>query len=249
MRRADKMPTPQAIGTSSKGAILESIRSVVLTRRTVSHASFAVLIGVAAAAVGACGSKNAPSGPSRTIVDLRITGPNALLIGQRAVYTATATYFRWRILSGERHMDPSSTAVGEISSAGQLTAWTTGTTNVSATFDGRTATLGVQVTNPLVGQWVLTASANPGSPSGINTRIKTYTENEWLIEQSTAGGAIVFRHGGHYTLRGTAYVETVEFANPNTANLIGLTFTGTVNVSDNQFTQSAPLAETWTRVQ
>jgi hypothetical protein len=124
-----------------------------------------------------------------------------------------------------------------------------GTTNVSATVEGRTATLSVQVTNPLVGQWVLTASANPGSPSGINTRIKTYTENEWLIEQRTASGAIVFRHGGHYTLRGTMYVETVEFANPNTANLIGLTFNATVNVSGNEFTQSAPFAETWTRVQ
>jgi hypothetical protein len=110
-------------------------------------------------------------------------------------------------------------------------------------------TSGVEVTNPLVGRWVLTASANPGNPSGINTRIKTFTEDEWLVEQTTAGGAVVFRHGGHYTLRGTAYTETVEFANANTANLIGQTFTATLNVSADQFTQTAPIAETWNRAQ
>ena len=101
----------------------------------------------------------------------------------------------------------------------------------------------------LAGQWVLTASANPGNPSGINTRVKTFTENEWLIQQTTAGGDVVFRHGGHYTLRGTAYTEMVEFANPNTANLIGQTFTATLNLGANQFTVSAPVAETWNRVQ
>ena len=50
-------------------------------------------------------------------------------------------------------------------------------------------------------------------------------------------------------LRGTAYTETVEFANANTTNLIGRTFTATLNLSADQFTQSAPTAETWNRVQ
>lgn len=143
------------------------IRSVVLTRRRWSRASFAVLIGVAAASLGACKSTSTPSAPTYT----------------------------------------------------------------------------------LVGRWVLTASANPGIPSGINTRIKTFTENEWVVEQTTTSGAVVFRHGGHYTLLGTAYTETVEFANASTANLVGQTFTATLNLGDNQFTQSAPFAETWTRMQ
>ena len=195
-----------------------------------------------------CGSK-APSEPSRTMVDLRITGPSALLISQSASYTATATYSDGGSSAESATWTSSSTAVAEISSGGQLTALTNGSTNVSATVAGRIATLGVQVTNPLVGRWVLTASANPGNPSGINTRIKTFTEDEWQIQQTTAGGAVVFRHGGHYTLRGTAYTETVEFANANTANLIGRTFTATLNLSADQFTQSAPIAETWIRVQ
>ena len=212
---------------------------------------FALCLVVAMAVIccGGCGSKSAPSGPSRTIVDLRITGPNALLVSQSANYTTTATYSDGGSSAESATWTSSSTAVAEISSGGQLTALTTGSTNVSATFDGRTATLGVQVTNPLVGRWVLTASVNPGNPSGINTRIKTFTEDEWLIQQTTAGGAVVFRHGGHYTLRGTAYTETVEFANANTANLIGRTFTATLNLSADQFTQSAPIAETWNRVQ
>ena len=52
-----------------------------------------------------------------------------------------------------------------------------------------------------------------------------------------------------YTLRGTTYTETVEFANANTAFLLGQTFMATISLSANQFTQSAPFAETWNRVQ
>jgi hypothetical protein len=227
---------------------LKSVRSVVLTRRTLWPASFVVLIAVAGASVGGCRSKDTPSEPSRTIVDLRITGPNAL-ISESANYTATATYSDDTSSSESATWSSSSTAVAEISSGGQLTALTTGSTTVSASFDGLTATLAVQVTNPLVGQWVLTATTNPGNPSGINTRIKTFTENTFLIQQTAASGAVLFRHGGRYTLRGTAYTETVEFANASTAGLIGQTFMATLNLGANQFTQSAPVAETWTRVQ
>ena len=96
---------------------------------------------------------------------------------------------------------------------------------------------------------MLAASPNPGNPSGIGTRFKTFTETEWLIQQTTATGAVVFRHGGRYTFRGTEYSETVEFANANTANLIGRTFTATLSATANQFTQSAPIPEEWSRVQ
>src|SRR6185436_18190093 len=113
-----------------------------------------------------------------TIVDLRITGPNALLISQSATYTATATYSDGASSSESAAWASSSTGVAEISAGGQLTALTAGSTTVSATFDTRIARSDVQVTNPLAGQWVLTASANPGNPSGINTRIKTFTGNE-----------------------------------------------------------------------
>lgn len=211
------------------------------------------MVGVAVAS-SACTSPSAsntpgaPSGSGRTLVDLRITGPSSLLISQSASYTATAMYSDGSSAAESATWISSSTDVAEISSNGQLTALTRGSTNVAATFNGRTAGLDVQVVNPLVGQWVLTASANPGNPSGINTRIKTFTENEWHIEQANASGAIVFRHGGRYTIRGTAYTETVDFANASTANLVGRTFTATVTLGANEFTQSDPFAETWTRV-
>ena len=220
--------------------------SARFTRCTFTNTGLALLAGVAALSVGACGS---PSEPSRTIDDLRITGPNTLLISQSASYTATAVYADGTTSQESPAWTSSSTAVAEISAVGQLTALTAGSTNISASFEGRTATFAVQVTNPLVGQWVLTASANPGNPSGIGRRTKTFTDDTWTILQTTATGSVVFRHGGHYTLRGTEYSETVEFANASTANLIGRTFTATLNLADNQFTQSAPIAETWNRVQ
>lgn len=213
------------------------------------YASFAVLTGVAAASVGACSSNSSPSGPSRTIAELRVAGPNTLLISQSASYTAMATYSDGASASESATWSSSSAAVAEITPTGQLTALTTGSTTVSASAGGRTASLDVQVSNPLVGRWVLTASASPGNPSGINTRTKSFTESEWLVEQRTAAGVIVFRHGGHYTLRGTAYTETVEFANASTANLVGRTFPATLSLGANEFTQSAPVPETWTRVQ
>jgi hypothetical protein len=131
-----------------------------------------------------------------------------------------------------------------------LSAWTAGSTTISASFDGRTATHAVQITNPLIGQWILTAASNPGNPSGVGTRTKALTETDWVVEQKhPATGAIIFRHGGRYNIRGTEYSETVEFANASTASLIGRTFTATVNASANQFTQSSSGGtEEWTRV-
>jgi hypothetical protein len=218
---------------------------VVPTRRLAAAAGFAILV---AGSIGACTSRSGPSEPSRSLVDLRVTGPNTLLISQSVNYSATATYSDGSSSAENATWTSSDSGVAEISPGGQLTALTSGSTTISAVVAGRTAGLDVQVTNPLVGRWVLTSSASPGNPSGINTRVKTFSENEWLIEQSTASGAIVFRHGGHYTLRGTAYSETVEFANPSTANLIGRTFTATVALSAREFTQSAPILETWTRL-
>ena len=225
---------------------MNGISSAGFTRYTLPNTWLAVLVVGAAISVGACGS---PSEPSRTIADLRITGPSAVLISQSANYTAAATYADGTSSEGIAAWTSSSTAVAEVSSGGQLTALTAGSTNISASFEGRTATLAVQITNPLVGQWVLTASANPGNPSGIGTRRKTFTEDTWVVQQTAATGSVVFRHGGRYTLRGTEYSETVEFANPSTANLIGRTFTATLSLTANQFTQSAPIAETWSRVQ
>ena len=80
---------------------------------------FALCLVVATAvSLVACGSKNAPSGPSRTVVDLRVTGPNTLLISQSANYTATATYSDGGSSAESATWTSSSADVAEISPVG-----------------------------------------------------------------------------------------------------------------------------------
>ena len=195
-------------------------------------------------------SPAAKTAPTPTVIELRISGPNTLLIGQTAGYSATAVYSDGTSSPASPVWTSAVPAVVEISSGGQVTAWTAGSTTISANLAGRNAASGVQVTNPLVGQWVLAAATNPGNPSGVNTRTKTFTETEWVINQpNPATGTVVFRHGGHYTLRGTEYSETVDYANTSTASLIGRTFTATVKAEGSRFTQSSSNAnEEWNRV-
>jgi len=228
-------------------------RSIVTTapaRRTVSRMSIVAVACVTAVSVAACESK---SEPSPTVSDLVIAGPNTLPIGQTAGYTATATYSDGSSSAANAGWTSSVPAVAEISGSGRLTAWTAGETTISANLDGRTATLAIRITNPLIGKWLLAIASNPGNPSGIGTRTKTFTETEWSITQpNPATGAIVFHHGGHYTLRGTEYIETVEFANESTASFIGRTFTFAVSVFPDRFTQAGttttPITEEWNRV-
>ena len=84
---------------------MDSIRSLVPLSRTESRAWFAILIGVAAASVGGCTSKKGPSESSKTVVDLRITGPNALLNSQSATYSATRDLLGQHLRGGECHVD------------------------------------------------------------------------------------------------------------------------------------------------
>ena len=199
---------------------------------------------------GTTSNGDSPTAPTPTLVELRISGPNTLLIGQTADYTATAVYSDGTSAQASPAWTSAVPAVAEISSGGQVTAWTAGSTTISANLGGRNATTAIQVTNPLVGQWLLAASTNPGNPSGIGTRTKMFTETEWVISQpNPATGGVLFRHGGRYTLRGTEYSEAVEYANPSTASLIGRTFTATVKAEANRFTQSSSNAtEEWSRV-
>jgi hypothetical protein len=212
--------------------------------------SIATLSCITAVFLAGCQSKTEPS---PTVSDLVIAGPNTLPIAQTAGYTATVTYSDGSSSAVSAAWTSSLPAVAEISAGGQLTAWTAGDTTLSANHEGRTATMAIRVTNPLVGKWVLASASNPGNPSGIGTRTKTFTETEWSITQPhPATGAIVFHHGGHYTLRGTEYRETVDFANQSTASLIGRTFIFAVNVFPDRFTQAgtatAPITEEWNRV-
>ena len=104
--------------------------------------------------------------------------------------------------------------------------------------------------SPLIGEWVLLASDRPGNPSGIGIRRKTYTQTTWsMVQKDPATGVIVFQHGGKYVLDGSNYTETVEYAGPSTAHLLGQEFTYRVTMGkDNTYSQvGGTWNETWQR--
>ena len=104
--------------------------------------------------------------------------------------------------------------------------------------------------SPLIGEWVLVTSDRPGTPSGIGVRRKVFTQTTWsIMQRDPATGDVVFHHGGTYTLSGSAYRETVEFANPSTASLIGQTFTYQVTIQGDTYSQlDGQWNEVWKRV-
>jgi len=103
--------------------------------------------------------------------------------------------------------------------------------------------------SPLIGEWILTSSDRPGTPSGIGVRRKSFTDTTWsMVQKDPATGVIVFEHGGDYKLDGTSYTETIRRAGSTTANLIGQTFTYRVAVSGETYTQIDGMwNETWRR--
>ncbi len=50
-------------------------------------------------------------------------------------------------------------------------------------------------------------------------------------------GVTIYHHGGTYKLKGNEYFETVEYANENTAMLIGATFKCIIKVEGDTLTQ------------
>ena len=103
----------------------------------------------------------------------------------------------------------------------------------------------------LVGAWQLKTSKNPGSPSGIGTRLKLFTGTHWCVVQpDPASGKIVFQHGGHYSFDGSVLSETIDFAGDSTSSLIGRTFEHKLKLANDSLEQIDPEGvynETWER--
>jgi hypothetical protein len=105
----------------------------------------------------------------------------------------------------------------------------------------------------LIGTWTLAETQGPaGSPSGIGTRLKFFTGTHWMITQpDPKTGEVVFHHGGRYSLDGDTMAGTIDFANQNTAELIGKTHKFKIKVDGDTYTQVGegnPFTETWKRV-
>ncbi len=77
----------------------------------------------------------------------------------------------------------------------------------------------------LMGAWILIGS--PGKtidPPAKGGRYLFFGDNQWAITQANPdSGDVMFHHGGNYTVSGNDYAETIQYANPSTATLVGKT--------------------------
>ncbi len=110
-----------------------------------------------------------------------------------------------------------------------------------------------QLGKDLVGTWILVGK--PGEVSeapAAGGRLKFLTGRHWVVTQADPkNGLVMFHHGGTYTLKGSEYAETVEYANENTTNLVNQTFKFNVKVEGDTLTQTGlgnPWNEVWKRL-
>ena len=104
----------------------------------------------------------------------------------------------------------------------------------------------------LQGTWVLIGKPGEAEETpGKGSRLKFITGKHWTITQADPEtGVTVFHHGGTYSLKGDEYVETVEYANESTKELIKQTFKFTMKVEGDKLTQTGignPFNEVWKR--
>jgi hypothetical protein len=108
-----------------------------------------------------------------------------------------------------------------------------------------------KIARDLVGTWVLVGTPdNIGEPPATGGRLKFFTDKHWTITEADESGKVVFHHGGTYILDGEEYTETIQYANENTAELVGKTLKFKVKVEGDTYTQIGidnPYTEAWKR--
>ena len=109
-----------------------------------------------------------------------------------------------------------------------------------------------QLAKELIGTWILVGK--PGKVAeapAAGGRLKFLTGRHWVVTQADPNtGETIFHHGGTYVLKGNEYLETVEYANQSTTNLIKQTFKFTLKVEGDTLTQTGignPWTEVWKR--
>lgn len=103
-----------------------------------------------------CGDKNPtrPSGTTAAITGFAITGADAVLTGLSASYTVTATLADGTTRTVTPAWTSSNPGVASVDSAGRLDGRAHGSTNLTASYEGRSASKTVQVVNNYEGTWV-----------------------------------------------------------------------------------------------
>ena len=109
-----------------------------------------------------------------------------------------------------------------------------------------------QLAKDLIGTWILVGKPGEvGEAPAAGGRLKFLTGRHWVITQAEPNtGVTIFHHGGTYVLKGNEYLETVEYANESTTNLIKQTFKFTIKVDGDTLTQTGignPWTEVWKR--
>lgn len=145
------------------------------------------VLGLAAVANG-CGGKTpaAPSQPATTVSGLAITGADAILTGLSIGYTAKATFADGSTRTIAPVWTSSNPAAASVDSMGGLTGRNHGTTTLTATYEGRSASKTVQVVNNYAGTW----------------------EGRFVIKACTDTGDLT-DHDGGWCLAGPGRVGTV----------------------------------------
>ena len=108
-----------------------------------------------------------------------------------------------------------------------------------------------QFTQKLIGTWKLEKAENPGSPSGIGTRLKMFNGTHWCVIQPDTAGKIVFLHGGTYLFNGAELKTKTDFAGELTETFIGTTGMVKLEIEGDVLKQIDPngvFDETWRRV-
>ena len=103
----------------------------------------------------------------------------------------------------------------------------------------------------LVGTWKLEKAENPGSPSGIGTRLKMFNGTHWCVIQPDDAGKIVFLHGGTYEFDGAELKTKTDFAGELTETFIGTKGAVKLEIEGDVLKQIDPKGifnETWSRI-
>jgi hypothetical protein len=117
--------------------------------------------------------------------------------------------------------------------------------------DQPSATAKKQLAKEMIGTWALAGTPDKIEEPAAGGRLKFFTGRHWAVTQhDPTTGKVIFHHGGTYTLEGDTYTESVEYANENTAELIGQKFKFKVKVEGDILTnvgQGNPWTEAWKR--
>jgi hypothetical protein len=102
----------------------------------------------------ACDGKSSPAAPTtQAATSLSISGADALQTGLSTTYTATATLSDSTMRAVTPTWTSSNTGVASVDSAGRLVGLAHGSTNLTASHEGRSTSKTVQVVNNFEGTW------------------------------------------------------------------------------------------------